>query len=156
MPRRYRPSKRDVDPDIRYDSPLVTTIIHKIMRDGKKNLARKIMYGAMERIRERTNKDPLEVLDQAIDNVSPRLEIKARRVGGSTYQIPVEVTPERRLSLAVRWILAAARSRPERSMVERLSGEILDASQNGGAAVRRKEETHRMAEANRAFAHFRW
>jgi len=156
MPRRYRPAKREVTPDVRYQSELVTRFINRIMIGGKKNTARGIMYDAMDQIESRMNRPAMEVLNEALENVSPVLEVKARRVGGSTYQIPMEVPPYRRITLALRWLLAAARRRPERTMSEKLANELMDAAAGNGAAVRKKEDTHRMAEANRAFAHYRW
>lgn len=156
MPRRYRPPKRQVEADIRYNSVVVSQFINRIMKGGKRSTAARIMYDALDAVQQRMNKPPLEVLEQAIRNVSPVLEVKPRRVGGSTYQIPVEVAPGRNLSLAMRWILGAARSRPGRSMAEKLANELMDAAGGSGAAVKRKEDTHRMAEANRAFAHYRW
>jgi len=156
MPRRYRPPKRKVEPDLRYGSELVSRFINKIMKDGKKSLARRIMYDAMDIVEARTKRPALEVFEEAVRNVSPILEVKPRRVGGSTYQIPVEVPPDRRVSLAMRWILAAARSRPGRSMAEKLAAELIDAANRTGAAIKKREDTHRMAEANRAFAHYRW
>lgn len=156
MPRRYRPARREVEEDLRYDSQLLTRLINKVMEGGKKNLATRIVYDAMDIIEERTNKSGVEVFEEAVQNVSPVLAVRARRVGGSTYQIPVEVTPERRTSLALRWILDAARRRPSRSMSEKLAGELMDASNRTGAAFKKREDTHRMAEANRAFAHYRW
>jgi small subunit ribosomal protein S7 len=156
MPRRYRPPKREVEPDVRYDSVMVARFINRIMQMGKKSLAARIMYDALDVVQARMKRPPLEVMEEAVRNVSPVLEVKPRRVGGSTYQIPVEVTPDRRLSLAVRWLLAAARNRPGKSMAEKLAGELVDAAGGTGAAVKKKEDTHRMAEANRAFAHYRW
>ena len=156
MPRRYRPPKRQVKADIRYNSVVVSQFINRVMKGGKRSTAARIMYDALDAVQQRMNKPPLEVLEQAIRNVSPVLEVKPRRVGGSTYQIPVEVAPGRNLSLAMRWILGAARSRPGRSMAEKLANELMDAAGGSGAAVKRKEDTHRMAEANRAFAHYRW
>ncbi len=156
MPRRYRPPKRKVKPDVRYDSATVARFINRIMKCGKKSVATRIMYQAMGIVEERMKKPPLEVLEEAMRNVSPMLEVKPRRVGGSTYQIPVEVTPQRRESLAMRWILAAARNRPDKSMAQKLASELMDAARDSGAAVKKKENTHRMAKANRAFAHYRW
>ncbi|HET92385.1 MAG TPA: 30S ribosomal protein S7 [Chloroflexi bacterium] len=156
MPRRYRPPKRKTTPDVRYDSVVVAKFINRVMRQGKKSIARRIMYDAMDIIQERMKRPPLEVLEEAVQNVSPVLEVKPRRVGGSTYQIPMEVPSDRRLSLAMRWLLAAARSRPGKSMADKLANELMDAAQGSGAAVKKKEDTHRMAEANRAFAHYRW
>lgn len=156
MPRRGHVVKRDVPADPVYGSKLVTAMTNKIMRDGKKSKAERIMYDALEIVRERTGKQPLEVLEAAVKNVMPVLEVKPRRVGGATYQVPVEVRPERRLTLALRWLVQHARLRGEKSMPERLAAELIDASNNTGASVKKREETHRMAEANRAFAHYRW
>lgn len=156
MPRRSSPSKRKVDSDARYDSVLVSKFINRIMKYGKKSLATRIMYDALDIVEEQMKKPPLEVMEEAMRNVGPVLEVKPRRVGGSTYQIPMEVPPHRRDSLAMRWILAAARSRPDKSMAKKLAGELMDAARGTGAAVKKREDTHRMAEANRAFAHYRW
>ena len=156
MPRRNRPPKRAVEADPRYNSELVTRFINRIMDGGNKSKATRIMYDAMKSMGERMNKPPLEILEEAMSNVKPVLEVKPRRVGGSTYQIPVEVAPHRQLSLAMRWILASAHRRPGKSMADKLAGELLDAAKGGGAAVKKREDTHRMAEANRAFAHYRW
>ncbi|HHS96635.1 MAG TPA: 30S ribosomal protein S7 [Chloroflexi bacterium] len=156
MPRRYRPPRRKVEPDIRYNSELVARFINKVMKDGKKSLATRIVYNAMDLIEERTKRPALEVFEQAIRNVSPVLEVKPRRVGGATYQVPVEVPPHRQISLAMRWIIAAARQRPGKSMAEKLAAELIDAANKTGAAIKKREDTHRMAEANRAFAHYRW
>ena len=134
----------------------MTRLINKVMLDGKRNLAERIVYGSLDLIRERTNQDPLEVLETAMKNIQPVLEVRPRRVGGATYQVPMEVRPERRASLAFRWVVDQARQRSERTMIERLAAEILDAANNTGGAVRKKEEMHRMAEANKAFAHYRW
>ena len=154
--RRTKPEKREFAPDIRYQSVLVTAFINRIMRKGKKSLATRMMYDAMDIIRERTKRDPLEVVELGVRNVSPVMEVRPRRVGGATYQVPMEVAEDRRLTLALRWILSAARNRPGKSFAEKLSAEILDASNNQGSAVRKREETHKMAEANRAFSHFRF
>ena len=156
MPRRYRPPKREVEPDVRYNSVMVARFINKIMKGGKKSTAARIVYDALDIVQARMKRPPLEVMEDAMRNVSPVLEVKPRRVGGSTYQIPVEVSPDRRLSLAMRWLLAAAHSRPGKSMAEKLAGELMDAARETGAAVKKREDTHRMAEANRAFAHYRW
>ncbi|MCS6870714.1 MAG: 30S ribosomal protein S7 [Anaerolineae bacterium] len=156
MPRRYRPKRRPILPDIRYNSVMVGMFINRMMQRGKKSLARRIFYTAMDLVSERTKRDPIEVLESALRNTTPTLEVKPKRVGGSTYQVPVDVSKERGESLAMRWILQAARARSGRSMAEKLSAEIIDASNNTGAAVKKKDETHRMAEANRAFAHYRW
>jgi small subunit ribosomal protein S7 len=156
MPRRYRPPKRGIKPDIRYNSVRLAQFINKIMKRGKKSLATRIMYNALDIVQARTKRPPLEVMEDAIRNVSPVLEVKPRRVGGSTYQIPVEVPPDRQVSLAIRWLLAAARNRPGKSMAEKLASELMDAARGTGAAVKKREDTHKMAEANRAFAHYRW
>jgi len=141
---------------VRYNSVMVSQFINRIMKQGKKSIAARIMYGALDIVEARAKRPPLEVLEEAVRNVSPVLEVKPRRVGGSTYQIPVEVPPDRQLSLAMRWLLAAARSRPGKSMAEKLANELMDAARGTGAAVKKREDTHRMAEANRAFAHYRW
>jgi small subunit ribosomal protein S7 len=156
MPRRGRVPRRTLPPDPVYHSETVTRFINKIMRDGKKALAERIFYQAMDQVAQRTRRNPVEVLEVAIRNAMPVLEVRPRRVGGATYQVPVEVRPERRLTLAMRWIVQFARQRAERGMVAKLAGEIVDAANNAGSAVRRKEEVHRMAEANKAFAHYRW
>ncbi len=156
MPRRGFIPKRDVLPDPMYNDKVVTRLINNIMLDGKKGVAQRIVYGAFEIVAEKTGKDALEVFRQAMDNIMPVLEVKARRVGGATYQVPMEVRPERRQTLGLRWLTAYSRKRSERTMCERLAGEILDATNNLGGAVKKKEETHKMAEANRAFAHYRW
>jgi small subunit ribosomal protein S7 len=156
MPRRYRPQPRPLIPDIRYNNLLVSEFINRMMHGGKKSTARRVMYNALDLVEDRAKRDPIEVFEQALRNVAPAVEVKPKRVGGSTYQVPMEVDPQRGLSLAMRWILTAARSRGGRSMSERLAAELLDAFNSQGAAVKRKDETHRMAEANRAFAHYRW
>ncbi|MBI2543722.1 MAG: 30S ribosomal protein S7 [Candidatus Rokubacteria bacterium] len=156
MPSRAIIQRREVLPDAKYGSRLVAKFVNVVMRRGKRSLAERIMYQALDRIAERTTQDPLKVFKQAVDNVKPALEVKSRRVGGSTYQVPVEVRPERRTSLSMRWIVTFARKRPEKTMQERLTSELLDAANNRGAAVKKKEDTHRMAEANKAFAHYRW
>ena len=156
MPRRYRPPKRGVEPDVRYNSVLVARFINGLMKDGKKSTAARIMYDALDIVQDRMKRPPLEVLEEAVRNVSPVLEVKPRRVGGSTYQIPVEVPPNRRMSLSLRWLLDAARSRPGKSMAEKMANELMDAARGTGAAVKKREDTYRMAEANRAFAHYRW
>ncbi len=156
MPRRYRPQKRKVEPDPKYQSAQVSMFINRLMRDGKKSTARSVMYDAMSLVEERMKREPVEVFDQAIRNVTPVIEVKARRVGGSTYQVPVEVEPYRRMTLAMRWILAAAEARSGHTMAEKLANELMDAAQGQGAAVKKKEDTHRMAEANRTFAHYRF
>jgi len=156
MPRRYRPPKRRVEPEDQYDSVIVAQFINKLMRGGKKSVAARIVYDALDTVQDRMHRPPLEVLEEAMRNVSPILEVKPRRVGGSTYQIPVEVSPQRQVGLAIRWLLAASHSRPGKSMSEKLAGEFMDAARGTGAAVKKREDTHRMAEANRAFAHYRW
>ena len=156
MPRRGFVPKRDVLPDQLYNSKLVTKLVNNIMYDGKKSTAQKIVYGAFDIVKEKTGKEPLEVFTTAMDNIMPVLEIKARRVGGATYQVPIEVRAERRQTLGLRWLTQYARTRNERTMKERLAGEILDAVNNLGNAVKKREDTHKMAEANKAFAHFRW
>ncbi len=156
MPRRGFIPKREVLPDPVYGNTVVTKLINQIMLDGKRGIAQNVCYGAFEQVAEKTGKDANEVFQSALANVAPSLEVKARRVGGATYQVPMEIRPERRQTLALRWIVDFARKRGEKTMAERLAGEILDASNNTGAAVKRKEEMHRMAEANKAFAHYRW
>jgi len=156
MPRRYRPPKRKTKPDVHYNSVLVAQFINNIMKKGKKSIAARVMYGALDIVQDRMKRPPLEVMEEAMRNVSPVLEVKPRRVGGSTYQIPAEVPPDRQVSLAMRWLLAAARSRPGKSMTEKLANELMDAARGTGAAVKKKEDTYKMAEANRAFAHYRW
>lgn len=156
MPRRGRVEPREVQPDPIYNNKLVTKFINVIMLKGKRGVAESIFYGAMELVREKTGKDPLEVLDQALKNVMPLLEVRPRRVGGATYQVPIEVRPERRLALGIRWLVHYARERGERTMVEALAAEIIDAAAGTGGAVKKREDTHKMAEANRAFAHYRW
>ena len=156
MPRRGRISKRDVLPDPLYNSKLVTKLINNVMEDGKKGVAQKIVYDAFKAIEEKLGQNPLEVFNEALENVMPVLEVKARRVGGSTYQVPMEVRAERRQTLGLRWLINYARSRGERTMAERLANEILDAKNSMGGAFKKKEETHRMAEANKAFAHYRY
>lgn len=154
--RRRRAPIREVPPDPVYNSPLVMKFINNLMWDGKKSLAMKIFYTALEKIKEYTQEEGIKVFEKAIENVKPVLEVRPRRVGGATYQVPVEVPPRRQISLAIKWIIKAARERPEKRMVERLAKELIDASKNEGRAVKIKETTHKMAEANRAFAHFRW
>ncbi len=156
MPRRGQISKRDVLPDPLYNSKLVTKLINNIMYDGKKGVAQKIVYDAFAIVEEKSGKSALEAFQGALDNIMPKLEVKARRVGGSTYQVPMDVRPERQLTLGLRWITRYSRERNERTMADRLAAEILDAMNNTGASVKKKEDTHKMAEANKAFAHFRW
>ena len=154
--RRSKPTKRVIPGDVRYNSVLVTGFVNRMMRRGKRSTGTRVIYRAFDLITARAKRDPLEVFEQAIKNASPMLEVKPRRVGGATYQVPVEVGSERRTALAMRWLLAAARSRGGKSMSEKLAGELLDAANNTGSAIKRREETHKMAEANRAFAHYRW
>ena len=156
MPRRGSIAKRDVLPAPLYNSKLVTRLINNVMVDGKKGVSQKIVYGAFEIIQEKTGKDPLETFEQAMENIMPLLEVKARRVGGATYQVPMEVRPERRQTLGLRWLTNYARLRSEKTMKERLAGEILDAINGVGGAAKKRDDTHKMAEANKAFAHYRW
>ena len=156
MPRRGRIAKRDVLPDPMYNSKMVTRLINSVMLDGKKGVAQKIVYGAFDIVNEKTGKDPLEAFEQALENIMPVLEVKARRVGGATDQVPMEVRPARRQTLGLRWLTAFARKRNEKTMKERLAGEIMDACNNTGSAVKRREDTHKMADANKAFAHYRF
>ena len=156
MPRRGNVPKREVLPDPLYNSVLVTKLVNSIMLDGKKGVSQKVVYGAFDIIKEKTDKDPMEVYTQALENIMPSLEVKARRVGGATYQVPIEVRPERRQTLGLRWLTTYARSRGEKTMKERLAGEIMDAANNTGSAVKKREDTHKMAESNKAFAHYRW
>lgn len=156
MSRRRFAAKREVIPDPRYGSELLAKFINLVMVSGKKPVAERIVYGALDSIEERTKNDPVELLSKALENVQPIVEVKSRRVGGATYQVPVEVRPSRRMALAMRWLIDAARKRREKSMPSRLAGELIDASDNRGTAVKKREDTHRMAEANKAFAHYRW
>jgi small subunit ribosomal protein S7 len=157
MPRRREVPKRQILPDPLYHSQLVSKFVNVLMKDGKKSVAERILYDALNTIKERTGEeDPVAIFQKAIDNVKPAVEVKSRRVGGSTYQVPIEVRPARKLALAMRWLIHAAKSRSEKTMRLRLAGELLDAAENRGVAIKRKEDTHRMAEANRAFSHYRW
>jgi small subunit ribosomal protein S7 len=156
MPRRREIPKRDIAPDPLYQSPLVTKFINCVMSDGKRSTAERILYKSFDIIKEKAADDPLKIFKKAIDNVKPTLEVKSRRVGGSNYQVPVEVNAQRRTSLALRWLIGFARKRPERTMVQKLAAEIIDAANLRGGAVKKKEDTHKMAEANKAFAHYRW
>ncbi len=156
MPRRRYVAKREVLPDPVYNSQLVTRFINSILRQGKRSTAEGIFYGALDIIQSKTQDDPLKVFKRAMDNVKPQLEVKSRRVGGSTYQVPVEVPPGRQLSLSIRWLIDFARARGEKSMVDKLAGEFMDAANNRGGAMKKKDDTHRMAEANKAFSHYRW
>jgi small subunit ribosomal protein S7 len=156
MPRKGPAPKREVAPDTRYRSVLVEQYIRKVMREGKKSKAEKVVYGALDVLEQKTGNDPLAVLRRATDNVRPVLEVKSRRVGGASYQVPVEVRPRRSTTLAIRWVVDYARARNEKTMVDRLAGEIMDASNSVGASIKKKEDMHKMAEANKAFAHYRW
>jgi small subunit ribosomal protein S7 len=156
MSRRRRAEKRPVDPDPKFGDEMISKFMNYIMVDGKKPAAEKIVYGALARIEQKVRRAPVDLFKEALDNVTPSIEVRSRRVGGATYQVPVEVRPERKIALGMRWIIQAARLRNETTMVDRLSNEILDAAQNRGSAVKKREDTHRMAEANRAFAHYRW
>jgi len=156
MPRKGHVAKRDVLPDPIYNSKLVTRLINSIMIDGKKGIAQTILYDAFNMISEKTGREPMEVFNEAIENIMPVLEVKARRVGGANYQVPVEVRPERRTTLGLRWLVLYSRNRNEKTMQERLANEIIDAAANTGASVKKREDTHKMAEANKAFAHYRW
>ena len=156
MPRRGAAPRREVTPDPIYDSVLVTQVINKVLQRGKRTLAERVVYDALDIIEEKTGSEPLSTLKRAVDNVRPQLEVKSRRVGGATYQVPIEVRPRRATTLSIRWIVAFARDRRERTMAERLANELLDASNGIGSSVKKKDDTHRMAEANKAFAHYRW
>lgn len=156
MPRKGHVAKREVLPDPLYKSTLVTKLINSIMLDGKKGVAEKIVYGAFEKVGEKTGREPLEVFEEALNNIMPVLEVKARRVGGATYQVPMDIRPDRRRTLGLRWLTTYSRKRGEKAMEERLAGEILDALNNAGGACKKKEETHKMAEANKAFSHYKW
>jgi small subunit ribosomal protein S7 len=156
MPRRYRPPKREVEPDVKYNNVRVSMFVNRMMHGGKKSTALRVLYDAFDLVEERAKREPIEVFETALRNATPMLEVKPRRVGGSTYQVPVEVGADRANSLAMRWLLAAARARGGRSMAEKLAAEFMDAANSQGAAIKKKEDTHRMAEANRAFAHYRW
>jgi len=156
MSRRHRAEKREVHTDPKFGDAAVSKFMNYIMYDGKKSAAEKIVYGALDRIEGKLRKPPIDAFKEALDNVMPSIEVRSRRVGGASYQVPVEVRPERRIALAMRWIISAARARNETTMIDRLSNEIMDASQNRGSAVKKREDTHRMAEANRAFSHYRW
>jgi small subunit ribosomal protein S7 len=156
MPRRSRPLKREIIPDPRFHNRTVAMFVNKIMTRGKKSTAERIMYDALDRLGQQTNRNPLDTFEQAIRNATPAIEVKPRRVGGATYQVPVDIRSERRMALAIRWLLRSARSRGGRSMAEKLAAELLDAASGQGATIKRREDTHRMAEANRAFVHYRW
>ena len=156
MSRRRTAEKREVQPDPKFGDIVVSKFMNSLMHDGKKSVAEHIVYGAFEQINRKTSQDPIRVFHDALDNVRPHLEVRSRRVGGATYQVPVEVRPDRAQALAIRWLISTARGRSENTMTERLSGELLDAANNRGAAVKKREDTHRMAEANKAFSHYRW
>jgi small subunit ribosomal protein S7 len=156
MSRRHKAERREVNPDPKYNDLIVSKFMNSIMKEGKKSVAERIVYGALETVQAKAKSNPLQLFHQALENVMPAVEVRSRRVGGATYQVPVEVRNERRQALAIRWLIAAARSRNENTMEERLSGELLDAANNRGTAVKKREDTHKMAEANRAFSHYRW
>ncbi|MCQ4635040.1 small subunit ribosomal protein S7 [Shinella sp. BE166] len=156
MSRRHRAEKREINPDPKFGDLVVTKFMNAIMLDGKKSVAETIVYGAFDVVQGKAKADPVTVFHSALDNVAPHVEVRSRRVGGATYQVPVDVRPERRQALAIRWLIAAARKRNETTMVERLSGELMDAANNRGSAVKKREDTHKMADANRAFSHYRW
>ena len=156
MSRRHRAEKREINPDPKFGDLVITKFMNAVMFHGKKSTAESIVYGALDQVQAKAKQEPVAVFHQALDNVAPHLEVRSRRVGGATYQVPVDVRPERRQALAIRWLISAARKRNETTMVDRLSGELLDAANNRGTAVKKREDTHKMAEANRAFAHYRW
>ena len=156
MSRRHRAEKREINPDPKFGDLVISKFMNNLMFEGKKSVAESIVYGALDKIQTKAKADPVQVFHQALDNVAPAIEVRSRRVGGATYQVPVEVRTERRQALAIRWLIIAARARNENTMIDRLSGELLDASNNRGTAVKKREDTHRMAEANRAFSHYRW
>ena len=156
MSRRHRAEKREVLPDAKYGDKILTKFMNNLMFDGKKSAAEGIVYGALEKAEEKAKRDPVELFHEALDNIKPAVEVRSRRVGGATYQVPVDVRPERREALAIRWLITAARARSENTMVDRLSGELMDAVNSRGAAVKKREDTHKMADANKAFSHYRW
>ncbi|CDX24548.1 30S ribosomal protein S7 [Mesorhizobium sp. ORS 3428] len=156
MSRRHSAEKREINPDPKFGDLVVTKFMNAVMYDGKKSVAETIVYGALDQVQAKTKQEPVAVFHQALDNVAPHVEVRSRRVGGATYQVPVDVRPERRQALAIRWLISAARNRNETTMIDRLSGELMDAANNRGTAVKKREDTHKMAEANRAFAHYRW
>ncbi|MEP9373188.1 30S ribosomal protein S7 [Mesorhizobium sp. KR1-2] len=156
MSRRHSADKREINPDPKFGDLVITKFMNAVMYDGKKSVAETIVYGALDQVQAKTKQEPVALFHQALDNVAPHIEVRSRRVGGATYQVPVDVRPERRQALAIRWLITAARNRNETTMVDRLSGELLDAANNRGTAVKKREDTHKMAEANRAFAHYRW
>jgi small subunit ribosomal protein S7 len=156
MSRRHRADKRVINPDPKFGDLVISKFMNNLMYEGKKSVAESIVYGALEKVQAKAKADPVQLFHQALDNVAPAIEVRSRRVGGATYQVPVEVRPDRRQALAIRWIINASRARNETTMVDRLSGELLDAANNRGSAVKKREDTHKMAEANRAFSHYRW
>lgn len=156
MSRRHRAEKREINPDPKFGDLVITKFMNAVMLHGKKSTAETIVYGALDQVQAKAKQEPVTLFHQALDNVAPHIEVRSRRVGGATYQVPVDVRPERRQALAIRWLISAARKRNETTMVDRLSGELLDAANNRGTAVKKREDTHKMAEANRAFAHYRW
>ena len=156
MSRRHSAEKREINPDPKFGDLVVTKFMNAVMYDGKKSVAETIVYSALDQVQSKTKQEPIAVFHQALENVAPHIEVKSRRVGGATYQVPMDVRPERRQALAIRWLIAAARNRNETTMVDRLSGELMDAANNRGTAVKKREDTHKLAEANRAFAHYRW
>ena len=156
MSRRHSAEKREINPDPKFGDLVVTKFMNAVMYDGKKSIAERIVYGAFDVVKDKSRQEALAVFHQALDNIAPHVEVRSRRVGGATYQVPVDVRPERRQALAIRWLITAARNRNETTMVDRLSGELMDAANNRGTAVKKREDTHRMAEANRAFSHYRW
>lgn len=156
MSRRHAAEKREILPDAKYGDRVLTKFMNSLMRDGKKSIAERIVYGALDQVESKLRKSPDEAFREALDNIKPSVEVRSRRVGGATYQVPVEVRPERREALAIRWLISASRGRNERTMEERLAGEVIDATNNRGAAVKKREDTHKMADANKAFSHYRW
>jgi len=156
MSRRHAAEKREVLPDAKFGDKVLTKFMNNLMIDGKKSVAERIVYGAMEKVEDKLKREPVEVFHEALDNIKPQVEVRSRRVGGATYQVPVEVRPERREALAIRWLITASRNRNENTMEERLAGELMDAVNNRGTAVKKREDTHKMAEANKAFSHYRW
>lgn len=156
MSRRHKAEKREINPDPKFGDLVITKFMNAVMFDGKKSVAERIVYGALDRVQEKAKSEPVALFHQALENVAPHVEVRSRRVGGATYQVPVDVRPDRRQALAIRWLINAARGRNETTMVDRLSGELMDAANNRGTAVKKREDTHRMAEANRAFSHYRW
>ncbi|AGF76034.1 30S ribosomal protein S7 [Bartonella vinsonii] len=156
MSRRHRAEKREINPDPKFGDLVITKFMNAIMFDGKKSVAERIVYGALEVVEKKVKTDPVALFHRALENVSPHIEVRSRRVGGATYQVPIDVRPDRRQALAIRWLISAARGRNETTMIDRLSGELMDAANNRGSAVKKREDVHRMAEANRAFAHYRW